>query len=212
MRVAVAGMALVGAGVLGASGAGAADKAVSMKNIKFNPDTVTVNVGDKVTWTNNEGLGGPNHTVHSDEVVELNSPTVVPGNTYTFTFAKAGTVNYYCTIHGKATMSGAVTVKPVATTLATTSTTARPITATTVARTTTSTAKATTTTETQTTETLALDTTTSEETTTTGNGQVAIKTSGGGTNGFVVALLVLGILGVLGAGGYAIYRMQAGRF
>ena len=41
---------------------------------------------------------------------ELDSGNMPTGRSYSHTFASAGTYNYFCAIHGAATMSGSVTV------------------------------------------------------------------------------------------------------
>ncbi len=85
-----------------------------MRNIAFNPKTINVRVGTKVTWTNNETSNVP-HTVTSGSVGApsgmFDSGTVNQGGNYQFTFNTAGTFNYYCRIHGAA-MTGTVTVTP----------------------------------------------------------------------------------------------------
>ncbi|MES2023850.1 MAG: cupredoxin family copper-binding protein [Patescibacteria group bacterium] len=69
---------------------------VSMKNFAFNPATLSVKAGIKVTWTNNDSVP---HTVTSDSDNLLNSPTLAPGESFSFTFANSGTYSYHCKIH-----------------------------------------------------------------------------------------------------------------
>jgi plastocyanin len=73
----------------------------------FTPASVTINVGDTVTWTN----GGGFHDVSADDGSFGNSP----GGSWTFshTFTTAGTFGYHCSIHGSAGagMFGTVTVQ-----------------------------------------------------------------------------------------------------
>jgi plastocyanin len=202
---------IAAAGILALGGvwpAQAAQVNVSIQGNNFNPPSVTINVNDVVQWRNQDLV---QHNVYSDETPELRSEGNLGTNaTYTFTFGRAGTFNYYCTIHGKADMSGQVIVQAPATTTtrAPTPTTARPVVTT---RATATTLRATTSSaETTTTETLALETTTTEETTTT-SGDIAINTEDdGGSNGLAIAGLVVAIMAVLGGGGYAIYRLRAG--
>lgn len=78
---------------------------VSMKNFLFNPSTVTVKPGVKVTWINNDVVA---HTVTSDMGGLLDSPALSPGQSFSFTFTDTGSVNYHCAIHP--TMKGAVVV------------------------------------------------------------------------------------------------------
>lgn len=81
------------------------DIAVSIKGFAFSPLNLSVKVGTKVTWTNNDSAP---HTVTSDSGTLLNSPTLSPGQSYSVTFTTPGTVNYHCTIHPM--MRGTVTV------------------------------------------------------------------------------------------------------
>src|SRR3712207_9522603 len=65
IRTASLAAALSGALVLTAAGlALAADHAVAIQNFSFSPGTVTVNVGDTVTWTNNDEAP---HTATADD-------------------------------------------------------------------------------------------------------------------------------------------------
>lgn len=189
----------------------AAQRDVSIQGNSFMPSSVTIAVNDSVKWTNNEIA--TDHNVYSDETPQLrSSENLDPGDTYTFTFGAAGTYNYYCTIHGKNVMSGVVVVQAPATT---TPPTVAPVTTTrapaTTARPTTTARVSSTSSSTPTTETLALETTTTEDsTTTTTGGDIAIETDDDGGNGAVIAALVVAILGVLGGGAYAIYRLRSG--
>ncbi len=61
----------------------------------FSPDNLTVKVGTKVTWTNNESY---DHTVASDDG-SFDSGNIGQGQSYSFTFTKAGTYSYHCAIH-----------------------------------------------------------------------------------------------------------------
>ena len=79
---------------------------VDIKNFTFNPDVVKVEIGTKVTWINNDSVP---HTVTSDSDNVLNSPTLSPGESFSFVFSSAGPVNYHCDIHRN--MKGLVEVK-----------------------------------------------------------------------------------------------------
>lgn len=67
---------------------------VSIANFAFSPKSLTVKVGTKVTWTNNDSVA---HTVTADGGAF--DQRVGPGATFSFTFSKAGTYAYHCTIH-----------------------------------------------------------------------------------------------------------------
>jgi plastocyanin len=88
-----------------AAAGGAAKSAVTVdvKNFAFNPGTATVKVGGKVTWKFEDSTG---HTVNAGGKT---SPTLSNGKTYSYTFKKAGTYNYICTIHQY--MTGKIVVK-----------------------------------------------------------------------------------------------------
>jgi predicted lipoprotein with Yx(FWY)xxD motif/plastocyanin len=83
--------------------------AVSISNFAFNPSPLTVKVGSTVTWTNNDSAS---HNVTADDG-SFKSDTLAKGATFSFTFTKAGTYQYYCSFHGGPGgqgMSGIVTV------------------------------------------------------------------------------------------------------
>jgi len=91
-----------GATTTAPSGAGAQ---VVMKNIAFDPASVTINVGETVTWTNEDSVS---HTVIGDNG-EFESTTLAKGDTFGFTFGQAGTYAYHCSIHPS--MRGTVIVQ-----------------------------------------------------------------------------------------------------
>ena len=79
--------------VAGHQTASAASGPVSINNLAFSPATMNINVGDTVTWTNNES-SNIQHTVTSDSGAELSSALLSPGQTYAHTFSTAGTFAY----------------------------------------------------------------------------------------------------------------------
>ena len=87
-------------------------------NYAFSPASVTVNAGDTVTWTNQDAAA---HTVVVSSGPEtFSSPTLQTGQSFSFTFTKAGTYSYYCSIHpdmkASITVSGTTTTTPPTTT------------------------------------------------------------------------------------------------
>jgi len=62
----------------------------------FSPKVLTVKAGTTVTWYNTD-VSMP-HSIHGDGG-EFSSPTMDPGDFYTFTFTQKGTVHYSCTPH-----------------------------------------------------------------------------------------------------------------
>ncbi len=99
---------------------GGGDK-VSMRLIAFNPETLAVKTGAKVTWTQEDM--GASHTVTSGTVTTDATGTTSPApdgkfdsgplegaKTFSFTFDASGTYPYFCEVH-PSTMQGEVTVE-----------------------------------------------------------------------------------------------------
>jgi plastocyanin len=80
----------------GGSGGTGPGTQVSMKDIKFNPGTVTIKAGGKVTWTNDDSVG---HDVTGDDFESGSPGGIEGGSTFSHTFKKAGTYNYVCSVH-----------------------------------------------------------------------------------------------------------------
>ena len=78
---------------------------VKIDNFVFGPQTVTVPVGTTVTWTNHDDIP---HTVVSTEGV-FKSKVRDTDETFSYTFTKAGTYPYFCSVHPK--MTGKVVVQ-----------------------------------------------------------------------------------------------------
>jgi plastocyanin len=78
---------------------------IKIDNFSFGPQTVTVPVGATVTWTNRDDIP---HTVVSTEGV-FKSKVRDTDEKFSYTFTKAGTYPYYCSVHPK--MTGLVLVK-----------------------------------------------------------------------------------------------------
>lgn len=79
---------------------------VDIKNLEFNPTTLNIKTGTKVTWTNSDNTP---HTVTSEFVKLFDSKTLSPGQSFSFTFDKSGFINYSCNIHP--TMKGIIIIK-----------------------------------------------------------------------------------------------------
>ena len=62
---------------------------------KFVPYHLTVEVGDRVTWINNDTIP---HTATSDSRA-FDSGNMAPGASFSMTFPTAGTSTYHCTLH-----------------------------------------------------------------------------------------------------------------
>jgi plastocyanin len=72
---------------------------VKIDNFSFGPGTLTVPVGTTVTWTNRDDIP---HTVVSPEGV-FKSKVLDTDEKFSFTFSKAGSYPYFCSIHPKMT-------------------------------------------------------------------------------------------------------------
>jgi plastocyanin len=80
----------------GAASSSGGGVAIKMQNIAFDPKAVTVKVGQKVTWTNDDSV---DHNVTSQSGETIKSDNFGKGATFSFTPKKAGTIKYVCTIH-----------------------------------------------------------------------------------------------------------------
>lgn len=83
----------------------AANAEVKIDNFSFGPETLTVPVGTTVTWTNRDDIP---HTVVSNDGV-FKSKVRDTDEKFSYTFAKAGTYPYYCSVHPK--MTGKIVVQ-----------------------------------------------------------------------------------------------------
>ena len=80
----------------GSGETGAKTIEVTIKDFAFSPAELKVNAGDTVKWTN---LDSAPHTVTSDSGSELDSEQLNNGQSFTQTFAQAGTYAYHCAVH-----------------------------------------------------------------------------------------------------------------
>jgi len=81
--------------------------AVTIDDFAFGPATVTVARGTTVTWTNQDD--DPHTVVSTDDPKLFKSAALDTGDSFSFTFDKAGTYKYFCTIHPR--MQGTVIVR-----------------------------------------------------------------------------------------------------
>jgi plastocyanin len=77
---------------------------ISIKNMAFNPGSLSVAAGTTVTWTNSDTTI---HTVTADDG-SLNSGNIAIGATYSKVFSSTGTFSYRCVLHPE--MTGKVIV------------------------------------------------------------------------------------------------------
>ena len=91
--------------------AAAANHSVSLAGFNFAPSSLTIQVGDTVTWTH-DGSSIP-HSVTADDGSFDSNPTcpaqcMGADDTFQHTFSQPGTYAYHCEIHNG--MKGTITV------------------------------------------------------------------------------------------------------
>jgi len=90
----------------------ATSTSVMIMNYAYSPAALTIKVGTKVTWTNMDTA--PHTVTVSSGPVKFASPNLQKGESFTYTFTKAGTYSYYCAVHPD--MKATVTVTGTTTT------------------------------------------------------------------------------------------------
>jgi len=78
---------------------------VRVDNFTFGPDTLTVFANSTVTWVNKDDVP---HVIASNDGL-FKSKALDTDDKYSYTFTKAGTFAYYCSIHPK--MVGKIVVQ-----------------------------------------------------------------------------------------------------
>jgi len=73
---------------------------VKIDNFTFGPASLTVAAGTTVTWTNKDDVP---HTVVSDDKATFKSKALDTGDQFSYTFAKPGKYQYFCSVHPKMT-------------------------------------------------------------------------------------------------------------
>lgn len=97
-------------GSTGGTSAGPPANEVFIQGMAFTPPILTVTTNTAVKWTNKDAV---THNVTSS-TDSFSSGPLVSGATYSFTFSKAGSYSYSCTIHPS--MMGTIVVNdPMAT-------------------------------------------------------------------------------------------------
>jgi plastocyanin len=113
-RATVALAIMIATGTLGSPSRGVAAGAdqtvpaaaeVKIDNFSFGPQMLTVPVGTTVTWTNRDDIP---HTVVSTDGV-FKSKVRDTDEKFSYTFTKAGTYEYFCSVHPK--MTGKIIVQ-----------------------------------------------------------------------------------------------------
>ena len=80
---------------------------IKIDNFSFSPATLAVAAGTTVTWINRDDI--PHTVVSSDDPRVFKSKALDTDDRFSFTFTKAGTYSYFCSVHPK--MTGRVVVQ-----------------------------------------------------------------------------------------------------
>ncbi|HYY35565.1 MAG TPA: cupredoxin family copper-binding protein [Candidatus Binatia bacterium] len=88
------------------STSGAKDNRIEIKDFAFNPQTITVKSGEKITWINRDEEP---HTIVSVEKQFKKSSALDTDQEFTITAGAPGTYTYYCSVHPK--MTGTIVVE-----------------------------------------------------------------------------------------------------
>jgi 3',5'-cyclic-AMP phosphodiesterase len=83
----------------------AATTQVRIDNFSFTPKSLTVKVGDTVTWTNQDDI--PHNVVSTDK--KFSSPVLDTDQAFSFRFSEPGSYAYFCKIHPM--MTGMIVVE-----------------------------------------------------------------------------------------------------
>ena len=85
--------------------AGNQQNRIQIKDFAFNPQTLTVKSGEKITWINRDDEP---HTVVSVEKQFKKSTALDTDQEFTITAGIPGTYTYYCSVHPK--MTGTIVI------------------------------------------------------------------------------------------------------
>lgn len=86
---------------------------INMQNIAFTPRNMKIKRGTTVMWINNDNM---THYVNTDShpahtyLLDMNSKALEKGDTYSYTFEKAGIYPYHCSAHAD-NMAGTILVE-----------------------------------------------------------------------------------------------------
>jgi plastocyanin len=85
---------------------GATGNRIEIKDFAFNPQTITVKSGEKITWINRDEEP---HTIVSVEKQFKKSSALDTDQEFSITAGAPGTYTYYCSVHPK--MTGTIVVE-----------------------------------------------------------------------------------------------------
>lgn len=80
---------------------------VVIDNFTFGPKDLTIPVGTTVKWVNHDDI--PHTVVETSTSRAFRSKALDTDDSYSFTFASAGTFSYFCSLHPQ--MTGKIVVK-----------------------------------------------------------------------------------------------------
>jgi plastocyanin len=86
--------------------AGSKQNRIEIKDFAFNPKTITVKSGEKITWINRDEEP---HTIVSVEKQFKKSSALDTDQEFTITAGAPGTYTYFCSVHPK--MTGTIVVE-----------------------------------------------------------------------------------------------------
>jgi plastocyanin len=86
--------------------AGTSGNRIEIKDFAFNPQTITVKSGERITWINRDEEP---HTIVSVEKQFKKSSALDTDQEFTITAGPPGTYTYYCSVHPK--MTGTIVVE-----------------------------------------------------------------------------------------------------
>jgi plastocyanin len=89
-----------------ADSTGGKQNKIEIKDFAFNPKTLTVKSGEKITWINRDEEP---HTVVSADKQFKKSSALDTDQEYTITAGAPGTYSYFCSVHPK--MTGTIIVE-----------------------------------------------------------------------------------------------------
>jgi len=85
---------------------GASGNRIEIKDFAFNPQTITVKSGGKITWINRDEEP---HTIVSVEKQFKKSSALDTDQEFTITAGAPGTYTYFCSVHPK--MTGTIVIE-----------------------------------------------------------------------------------------------------
>ncbi len=103
--LALMGVALLGALCSGEYAQQPASTEIKIANFSFTPATISVTAGTTITWINRDDI--PHKVMGSND--EFKSKVLDTDEKFSYTFSKAGTYSYFCSLHPK--MTGQIVVR-----------------------------------------------------------------------------------------------------